>query len=1343
MIPSTTETTKSKKKKTTSIREQVTRVESLGTKVVQSKDILDSDIPLFTTQRKRILEYAKESELPSKFIFPVYESEKQSHHPSDISLDLESILQYIQRNQKQSIRELVDGIRKVQPKITEPEALFFISEIVPNDESFEQGIQQISSTYANMEVFINEKNNWMKIEFPKLMERDQIDLKNLSEYFDFLIEDLPPIRVSDMTISKMTIEFDILLKNPDEQLIQISPDLFAQMKTSYDIPFIQYNDFQFKKYKVYSGETFETRPPFKLFENRFVKFDEKNMLYLILLSDPSPNISEYTKSSYIPAQIDLEKNVLSFKYFVLYNRPEKDIVLAIEKLLPQIQLVNRREKNYGAFFNIYDTVIREDSFLDLLTNEPFSDWVAVEKQPKLFSGVLFTDESEKPISEKKKLKIYYDTNIGFEEQKGIEVDGRERKDELSKMSSLGFYMTQYDSGQNDSEISKGRYTITEFDEKMDHSKKLLGLKETLVKSLFLPLNTPFITVTISKAVNRFVLFQFMNVYARLLYAYNQLRNDIELEYNELIPELLNPNIQEEELSLILKPKKKIGKERIGKIQLSTIAPEIFTKSYSRDCQYSQQPILIPDTDVDLWKNKKIKDQDNKMIERPVKSLGDYYFVCPTEENPFVEFKQNLDEDRKFDFYPCCYMSEQKEIRVRERGKTFRDKDPIKTNKVMAEGGLATIPTSIEEMLKGAFEEPLSFYRMGSYVSPNSILACICLAMEDKRFINLKSDDAKNQYLIDLRINIGNHGNFLTTSSELFDVSEKDRIENFKKIEEFLDPSLYYRVLEEVFDVNLFLFSGSKPKPNVEPIYSLEISRFSSIPIHSFKRSRPTILIYKHWGSETDHLEYPQCELIISRVQGKDALLYNEDIARYLLKGYFISSEVYGRIFLPSENIFENYSSYFLYEVLQRDFIGTFMNPKSPVHAIGQIIDEKGKLCGLQLKTPKGKMTMGVPPLPPQNLPMITKIETPNLEDVLKIFKDKPTGFSYENGKVNAVWFKLLTMEYGIQVPIQPVSENKVPDLPSVPENRFVLKQKQSQIQRLFKLQKDVNMIVQLIRWIYLVSIEDQPDLTMKEKIELANDFLKEIVLMVPRTNPDSSKDYDFSKLPRNLPNAKQRLNFTSFDDILQTFVPYETKFTDGKNIFIYGDVFYQRIKESLIHYIRLNLPLYIPEYLDGFYESVFDYPIIPKTLIFLSEIDFKRWLSKAIEDPTSTYPVLYSLKTKLNEMKGPYLYSIEKTKPSLNNPFGQNLLFIIQNVPTDNGKVNALENAKIWKEKQINHPMLSESEITEFKNYKVFTISSTETLELLEDNSDTNDLQNTLFILKYPNFEIYASILPM
>ena len=1298
------------------------RTTGMSKKIVKSKDVIDASIPLFTTQKKNLLEFAVKVQIPSKFVFPNI----PTFHPSDLSPGFETIQTFIEREMKNyDLVGLVDRIREIQPKITKSEALFYITDVFEPDEEFFKQAANISFAYENPELFNNEKINWTTDELPKLLKKDKEDFLNITEYFTDIEEDLEPVQTSDMVITKMSIEFDVVLNNPDDILIHVAPDIFANMKASYNIPFIKYLDQFTSKYKAFAGDTFESRPPFKLFKNRFEKFVDKNTIYMIILADPGDNIQEYTKSSYIPAILNLSKNKLSFKYSLLNNRPEEEIIEFIKKALPSLNLTNRREKNYSAKFNIYNTFIREDSFLDYLISEPF-----IPNAKKIFSSLLFVDEFDKPVSEKKKLKLYYDTNLGFET--------KEQNDELSRIASLGFYMTQYQSGINDKEISKGRYKVTDFESESENKNKLIGTTDSVVKSLILETNTPYILVSISKAVNKFVLYQFMNIYSRLLTLYNEsIREPFEDEYNNLIPELKNSKTVDD-LTLILKPKAK--SKNPTKINLAAIAPEIFTKSYSRDCQYKYQPIDINEDEIEEWKNNKIE-VDGKMVERPVLQLGDYYFTCPTDVRPFVDLKQNLDEQRQYDSYPCCYATKQEKVKERKRGTSVRSgKDAIKIGKIMGEKGIATIPTPIEEILLGAFEKPIKFCRLGTLISPSSFLACICIAIDDKRFMSLKTNEEKENYINTLRVEIANKANFLVASSELFDVSEKDRMENFKKVEEYLDPSLYYRVLEEMFGLNIFIFSGSLPKPNVDTVYSLEVSRFSSIPTHSYNKNAPTLLIYKHWGAENDHLEFPQCEIIAARLDEREISLFSPDIARYLLKAYFITAEVYGKIYIPERNLFETYSSQTIYQLLERDFFVLFQN--NIIQSIGQIIDEKGKLAAIQIQTKIGNMTVGVPPLPPQNLPLLTKIETPTLDAVRKIFVDEPTGYSYENDKVVSVWFRILNVEFGIQIPIEPIDKRKIQGeyrslLASVPENRLNLIQKPSEIQRLLKLQKDVNMIIQLIRWIFLVVTKDS-DLTLEERIEEAEKFLDEVIQEVPRREKDSALVYDFSLLPRKLPIKRN-----SLIEILKQLSETVPTFTDGRKIFISGKVFNDRVRESLIHYINLNLPNVIPDYLDGYYESTFDYPRIPKTLIFLSDVDFERWLKQAINDPTSSYPVLYSLKPRFSELNTPYLFAMDLTKPSLVNAFGQKFVSIIQNAPLEKSKESALENAIRWKQLRINRPeVVSSLDISEFTNYKVFGISPSESFEVIEDKS-TGNKKETIYILKYPNSNRYAAVLPL
>jgi hypothetical protein len=91
---------------------------------------------------------------------------------------------------------------------------------------------------------------------------------------------------------------------------------------------------------------------------------------------------------------------------------------------------------------------------------------------------------------------------------------------------------------------------------------------------------------------------------------------------------------------------------------------------------------------------------------------------------------------------------------------------------------------------------------------------------------------------------------------LYDVDIKDIKDNFL-VTEFLDPKLYYRLLEEYFNVNIYVITNKLVEV---PKYTL----FHARPVRSY---RPTLLIYKHQN---------QCELIINDNQ----YLYHDDMTIY-------------------------------------------------------------------------------------------------------------------------------------------------------------------------------------------------------------------------------------------------------------------------------------------------------------------------------------------------------------------------------------------------------------------------------------------------------------------------------
>ena len=532
--------------------------------------------------------------------------------------------------------------------------------------------------------------------------------------------------------------------------------------------------------------------------------------------------------------------------------------------------------------------------------------------------------------------------------------------------------------------------------------------------------------------------------------------------------------------------------------------------------------------------------------------------------------------------------------------------------------------------------------------------------------------------------------------------------------EFLDPSLFYRILEEAFDINLFIFSGTRPEANAVPIYNLDVSRYSSIPMHSFDPRRKTVILFKHWGSETDNLLYPQCECIVT---SRDLIgVYDYPVGLYLLNGYYLSKST--TQFIPIDHHFEPFTPSNYVEVLSQGFLNSLMNKDSPIHAVSQIIDGKGKLRGLEMTSPKGSFVLAFPPMPPVDLRLTKKsnghyeLRRMTYENVIGLFSDKPTAKAVEKGYINGIWFPFQNLTFGVFVPI--VLRKDDLDLPLGPNNPIEPITKSDTSERLLKIQRDLSFIIQITRWLYNLYRLTYPSI---DPIDLADRFFDDYVV-VEKGNEDSALDYDFTELDRAFP-----FDSSDVSEALLHYNEVAPSLSNGNNLILYGEKFAIKIKQSLIHYIEKNLEVILPQYLADYYFTEMDYPYREGNLVFLSTEAVDAWIRRYQSDYSGSFPVYTKLKPKMSEQELSYLYQSNQQ------------IFLIRNVPISNGKLIALNIALNWKEKKINHYNLPLKNIT--SGYTLLTVSTEEGMAVVEDQG------GDLMILNYPNSQKYAAVLPI
>ena len=98
--------------------------------------------------------------------------------------------------------------------------------------------------------------------------------------------------------------------------------------------------------------------------------------------------------------------------------------------------------------------------------------------------------------------------------------------------------------------------------------------------------------------------------------------------------------------------------------------------------------------------------------------------------------------------------------------------------------------------------------------------------------------------------------------ELFDYSNDEIIELLDDNSKFFDPSLLYRSIEEIFNINLYVFTYDEKR-------EIEIPRNKIFHSRPPRLYRPTVLIIKIIAGD---YEIPKCELIVDYNDQKSAIV---------------------------------------------------------------------------------------------------------------------------------------------------------------------------------------------------------------------------------------------------------------------------------------------------------------------------------------------------------------------------------------------------------------------------------------------------------------------------------------
>ena len=419
--------------------------------------------------------------------------------------------------------------------------------------------------------------------------------------------------------------------------------------------------------------------------------------------------------------------------------------------------------------------------------------------------------------------------------------------------------------------------------------------------------------------------KFRNIICKYIGYYNNSKDKIINEYKEILKTSKTHKIEKllEQEKQFKEQKRYVRQKQL----LKDIDPNQFIPGYARICEKKYAPKILNENEIEKYfgenaTQKNIDKRKHIMLYPKTEEEGkQYYYSCIDNKNnhlyPGLQ-KNYLDNFDKFPVVPCCFVSDQSvkldspyDLYYGDKNMTFEqikdffiEKEAsdtathiITTQKLLPSGRFGILPKDIISFLHSI--DPIhQYYRKGSVRSVDSIIDALSYARKgdyEDYSLNNKIDYIKKikERMIDIIKE--NNINYLQESYNM-------NMLQIIKDENYINPHIFYPILEHIFKCNIILFTRNQQNPNGIlscPYFDKEYLKFKSDNKEKF------VIIYEHMGAEIDNAKYPQCEIIFKYENNTiyPTFKYDdfiENINNSLYQMYPI------KIYNPINNLFKKY-----------------------------------------------------------------------------------------------------------------------------------------------------------------------------------------------------------------------------------------------------------------------------------------------------------------------------------------------------------------------------------------------------------------------------------------------------
>jgi hypothetical protein len=1196
--------------------------------------------------------------------------------------------------------------------------------------------EKATRNYDSLDILKQDYKNW-ETKNTLVLKETKEKLKKI-EYIQKELNKIHKNGISIITTipeeNSNTYEYAPTLKSNREPVKEEDGiDVFNDTIISPVVPYIKYVSNEGREYiKVHQMSFFDNIGVYKHAMQDVYTTNRKNTMYISVWSGNAEGIEYNKKGFFLHIVYKIAQNKMRIHISEKQKditQTENDIMKRVLEAFPTLSFEDSKQVHISGDFSMYDKDRRIKSFdtvsfLDFVTNNP------------IFSNYIYVEEKAKPFALKKRIDVH--------------------------MISL------YNSARIKSGSNKPSVSITIKPEITTVNKKAVFGDSS---ELAFPPKTYFLQISISQAESEGTLKNFIYIFSTLMEYYFTNNIAVYKKYKDYFPTIsIIKTFQTEATKGIESPpsresyaKQKISSKNIK--DLSIIAPDLFVHNYARRCQGSLQPKIISDDEVEKWKKKRIpvrggkgeyKDRQIMVFPDPNDKAHDerWNFVCPTEENPYPGLKVNNDLSNK-DKYPyiiCCYKTDNMSPSEKtNKHKKYQDyisniipekstghiktERKINTKKILGPNRTGVLPKNLEDTLSFYKKEKKEMVRLGTPRSKHSLIHCICIATGDPLYKKLTTNDGKEDYVVSIRKQITKHIHMEIMKQECFDkdVEEIKALVSDENV--FFDPSLFYRSLEEIYDINIYTFAyadDSATTTTTTDNGTIVIPRHNIYHSRPIRSKRPTILIMRSLGADTDALLYPQCELIVDYNSDSDKMvgIFGKSMTTICHK---IISNVGKTITWNIETTINSLEARLNinYHIDYEKII--------PYRFIHQHIDNYGKLRAVSFMVEETPVTLFTLPSQPLAVPISPIVYKISYKMVKKIF-GTPTAYTLSSTSptmIQGVWFSALDIENAHFVPIedQPYSAEK-DSLPIIKQKYIVENETNpiSYINSLSTMRRIVDINIQLVQWCYSIAKRDDEKLTPEE-------FIKQYTTMTKKYEAKNSLYfYDLSRLNRHLPDAN------NIKEAIKTMEFYRTNlFKNGKIVF-YDNAYKEKMYNMLVDYdIIYNTHTTDQKtVIDRFYVTEKDFKSQDHVLLFLSGKNMQDWLL------SETNRIMFKKILHINDRI--YANASDSTDPYFYKTENENY-FLVQNVShTTQGKYLALNIAYIWSEVHVNmaDSMNEENAINVSAiPHVVYALNNSMKLIVVEDDTDGNESFLEIMYygsaLEYKNqmSATYAALLPI